>query len=42
MLDTERRASGSDEYDRGMRAVERGEESAANSGMGAWEKRRNG
>ncbi|KAJ9501430.1 hypothetical protein H2202_003224 [Exophiala xenobiotica] len=42
MLDKERRASGSDEYDRGMRAVERGEESAANSGMGAWEKRRNG
>ncbi len=42
MLDEERRASGSDEYDRGMRAVERGEESAANSGMGAWERRRSG
>ncbi|KIW11854.1 hypothetical protein PV08_09127 [Exophiala spinifera] len=43
MLDKERRASGSDEYDRGMRAVQSGEEgAAATSGMSAWERRRRG
>jgi len=40
MLDKERRLSGSDEYDRGMNAVTSGEESAANSGLSAWESRR--
>ncbi|KAI1624472.1 hypothetical protein EDD37DRAFT_413463 [Exophiala viscosa] len=40
MLDKERRLSGSDEYDRGMSAVASGEESAASSGMSAWESRR--
>ncbi|KAJ9631174.1 hypothetical protein H2204_008396 [Knufia peltigerae] len=43
ILDKERRASGSDEYDRGMRAVQSGEEgSAATSGMSVWERRRRG
>ncbi|KAL6244211.1 hypothetical protein RBB50_009081 [Rhinocladiella similis] len=42
MLDKERRASGSDEYDRGMRAVQSGEEGAGTSGMSAWERRRRG
>lgn len=40
MLDRERRQSGSDEYDRGMKAVESGQESNADSGMSAWERRR--
>ncbi|KIV87239.1 hypothetical protein PV11_02797 [Exophiala sideris] len=40
MLDKERRLSGSDEYDRGMNAVAYGEESAASSGLSAWESRR--
>ena len=40
LLEQERKQSGSDEYDRGMRAVESGQESAANSGMSAWERRR--
>lgn len=40
MLDRERRQSGSDEYDRGMKAVESGQENPANSGMSVWEQRR--
>jgi hypothetical protein len=40
MLDRERRQSGSDDYDRGMKAVESGQENQANSGMSAWEQRR--
>lgn len=40
MLDRERRQSGSDDYDRGMKAVASGQENQANSGMSAWEQRR--
>lgn len=40
MLDRERKQSGSDDYDRGMKAVESGQETQANSGMSAWEQRR--
>lgn len=42
MLDRERRQSGSDEYERGMRAVESGQESATSSRQSAWEQRRKG
>ncbi|EXJ84608.1 hypothetical protein A1O3_05278 [Capronia epimyces CBS 606.96] len=43
MLERERRLSGSDEYSRGMRAVESGQDNATESGSGssAWDRRRN-
>ena len=46
MLDRERRQSGSEDYDRGMRAIESGQESpssissSTSSGISAWERRR--
>ncbi|KAK5042899.1 hypothetical protein LTR84_012401 [Exophiala bonariae] len=40
MLDRERKQSGSDDYDRGMKAVASGQENQANSGMSSWEQRR--
>jgi hypothetical protein len=42
MLERERQQSGSDEYGRGMKAVEQGEESgdAVVGGGSAWERRR--
>lgn len=40
MLERERKSSGSGEYDRAMRAVAAGQESAALEGTSAWERRR--
>ncbi|KEF55503.1 uncharacterized protein A1O9_08253 [Exophiala aquamarina CBS 119918] len=40
MLDRERRQSGSDDYDRGMKAVESGQENPTNSDLSLWEQRR--
>ncbi|RVX74294.1 hypothetical protein B0A52_02126 [Exophiala mesophila] len=40
VLERERRSSGSGEYDRGMRALEAGQESAGLEGTSAWEQRR--
>ena len=40
MLERERQQSGSGEYDRGMAAVESGQESGGSEGLGAWERRR--
>ncbi|EXJ76788.1 uncharacterized protein A1O5_01296 [Cladophialophora psammophila CBS 110553] len=42
MLERERKQSGSEEYDRGMAAVESGEERRAGEGTGVWERRRRG
>ncbi|KIW86176.1 hypothetical protein Z517_01571 [Fonsecaea pedrosoi CBS 271.37] len=42
MLERERRQSGSAEYDKGMAAVESGEERRSGEGMSAWERRRRG
>ncbi|KIW33589.1 uncharacterized protein PV07_00426 [Cladophialophora immunda] len=42
MLERERRQGGSEDYDRGMAAVESGDERRAGEGMGAWERRRRG
>ena len=42
MLGRERRQSGSEDYDRGMAAVQSGQEDRAGDGMGAWERRRGG
>ncbi|OAP62926.1 hypothetical protein AYL99_02153 [Fonsecaea erecta] len=42
MLERERRQSGSEEYDRGMAAVESAEDRRAAEGMSAWERRRRG
>lgn len=40
MVDRERKQSGSEDYDRGMKAVESGQENQATSGMSVWEQRR--